>query len=52
MLKIAFIIGIPAFVAAFFGKKLDTLKETGFTFTGIFLVLAFYFFLGDYLFSV
>jgi len=41
MLKIAFIIGIPAFIAAFFGKRLDTAKETGLTFTIIFLAAAF-----------
>lgn len=40
-LKIAFIIGIPAFIAAFFGKRLDLEKGTNFTFTGIFLVVAF-----------
>lgn len=40
-LKIAFIIGIPAFVAAFFGKKLDSAKGTNFTFTLIFLAIAF-----------
>lgn len=43
MLKIAFIIGIPAFIAAFFGKRLDTAQETNFTYTGIFLFIAFVF---------
>lgn len=41
MLKIAFIIGIPAFIAAFFGKRLDAKNETGLKFTIVFLILAF-----------
>lgn len=43
MLKIAFIIGIPAFIAAFFGKRLDAAQETNLTFTVIFLAIAFIF---------
>lgn len=41
MLKIALIIGIPAFIGAFFGKRLDTAKETGLLFTVVFLGIAF-----------
>lgn len=40
-LKIALIIGIPAFVAAYFGKKLDSAAGKHFFYTFIFLVLAF-----------
>ena len=42
-LKIALIIGIPAFVAAYFGKKLDIAKDTDMAFTIGFLVIAFVF---------
>jgi len=40
-LKIAFIFGIPAFIGAYLGRKIDKANESGFTFTVIFLVVAF-----------
>lgn len=40
-LKIALIFGIPAFLGAFFGRKLDKAQGDGWLFTIVFLALAF-----------